>query len=355
MTETTQPKATPPARRRQRTWSAFGDIKRRPSDYEIGTHGMNWTLREGRKAPFEQNPSSPANLWVRTYRDESPLQADNWESFRDPDALTYRAYVTQQHEQETKVAGVLEQYADANADADLDPQWRATLARLFTPTRYPVHGAQQAQAYIGLMAPSPYITNPAALSAADMLRRVTLVAYRTRELQLAWPDDGFATGERAVWESDDAWQPTRRAIELALTSYDWAEAWTATNLVLLPTLDDVLLRQFGEVAKDNGDALTWLLTSFLQRDVDRRERWSGELARFAVAANPANTAVLRRWVDKWTPRADEAAAALGSLFESLPARGRPASAVAEAAAAAREQFLSGAGLTENAGAPSGSS
>ncbi|MGH3800324.1 MAG: toluene hydroxylase [Pseudonocardiaceae bacterium] len=333
-----------PAKRRQRTWSSFGDVRRRPSDYEIGTQGTNWTMREGRKAPFEQNPSSPANLWMRAYRDESPVQAGDWEAFRDPDLLTYRAYVTQQHEQETKVAGVLEQYAAAGSDAQLSPQWRATLARLFTTTRYPLHGAQQAEAYIGLMAPSSYITNPAALSAADMLRRVTLVSYRTRELQLAWPDDGFATGERTIWETDEAWQPTRRAIELALTSYDWAEAFTAMNLVLLPTLDDVLLRQLGALAKDNGDALTWLLTSFLQRDVDRRERWSGELARFAIAANPANEAVLRKWVDKWAPRADEAAQGLGSLLESLPSRGRLASTVAEGAAAAREQLLVGAGL-----------
>jgi toluene monooxygenase system protein E len=339
-----------PASRRQRTWSSFGDVKRRPTDYEIGTQGTNWTLREGRKAPFEQNPSSPANLWMRSYRDESPVHADDWESFRDPDTLTYRAYVTQQHDQETKVAGVLEQYAAVDADAQLGPEWRTMLARLFTPTRYPVHGAQQVEAYIGLMAPSAYITNPAALSAADMLRRGTLVSYRTRELQLAWPEDGFATGERALWETDDAWQPTRRAIELAMISYDWAEAFTAMNLVLLPTLDDILLRQLGEVAKDNGDALTWLLVSFLQRDVDRRERWTGELTRFAIAQNPANAAVLQRWVDKWAPRADEAAQGLASLFETLPGRGRPASLVSEAAAAARGQVVSGTGLTASAGA-----
>jgi toluene monooxygenase system protein E len=332
-------------KRRQRTWSAFGDVKRRPSDYEIGTQGTNWTLREGRKAPFEQNPSSPANLWMRSYRDESPVQADDWESFRDPDTLTYRAYVTQQHEQETKVAGVLEQYAAVNADAQFSPEWRATLARLFTPTRYPVHAAQQVEAYIGLMAPSAYITNPAALSAADMLRRGTLVSYRTRELQLAWPDDGFATGERAVWESDDAWQPARRAIELAMISYDWAEAFTAMNLVLLPTLDDILLRQVGALAKDNGDSLTWLLVSFLQRDVDRRERWTGALTRFAIAQNPANASVLQRWVDKWAPRADEAAQGLSALFEALPANGRRASVVGEAAASAREQVVAATGLT----------
>ena len=333
-----------PARRRQRTWSAFGDIRRRPSDYEIGTQGMNWTTRATRKAPFEQNPSAPANLWMRTYRDESPLQAPDWETFREPDSLTYRSYVTQQNEQEAKVAGVLDQFAAANADAELSAPARATLARLFTPARYPVHGAQQALAYIGYMAPSGYITNPAALSTADMLRRVTLLSYRTRELQLAWPDDGFATGERATWERDEAWQPTRKAVELALTTYDWAEAFTAMNLVLLPTLDDLLLRQLGELARDNGDTLTWLLTSFLRRDVDRRERWSSELARFAVTANPENANVLRRWVDRWTPRADDAARALATLFETIPERGRPAGGVTAAATAARERFLTGAGI-----------
>jgi toluene monooxygenase system protein E len=345
MTDTTDQPARPQrTTRRQRTWSAFGDIRRRPSDYEIGTEGLNYTLRAGRKAPFEQNPSSPGNMWMRAYREQSPLQADDWETFREPDSLTYRAYVTHQNEQETQVAGVLEQYAAANHDAELGAEWRSALARLFTPTRYPTHGAQQVQAYIGMMAPTAYISNPAALSAADMLRRVTLVSYRTRELQLAWPDGGFATGERAVWESDEAWQPTRRAVELALATYDWGEAFTAMNLVLLPTLDDVLLRQFGEIARDNDDDLAWMLTSFLRRDVDRRERWSSALAQFAIAARPGNAGVLRRWVDRWAPRADEAALGLGALFESLPARGRPASTVAEQAASTRARFLGTAGL-----------
>ena len=124
-----------PARRRRRTWSAFGDVRRRPSDYEIGTQGMNWTTRAGRKAPLEQNPSSPGNLWMRAYRDESPLQAPDWEAFREPDSLTYRSYVTQQNEQETKVGGVLERFAAAKADAELSAPALATLATLFTPTR----------------------------------------------------------------------------------------------------------------------------------------------------------------------------------------------------------------------------
>ena len=92
-----------------------------PSEYEIVTEGQNWTLRQNRAATFEQNPSSPANLWFLTYRENSPLKADNWDAFRDPDALTYRAYVTLQSEAETKVHGVLEAHAAQHADAGLHP------------------------------------------------------------------------------------------------------------------------------------------------------------------------------------------------------------------------------------------
>ena len=40
-----------------------------------------------------------------------------------------------------------------------------------------------------------------------------------------------------------AWQPARKAVERALCIYDWGEAFTAVNLVLRPTLDDLWLRQ----------------------------------------------------------------------------------------------------------------
>ena len=67
-----------PKQRPRRTFSAFGDVRRMPSEYEIVTQGANWTLRQNRTATFEQNPSSAANLWFLTYRDNSPLKADDW-------------------------------------------------------------------------------------------------------------------------------------------------------------------------------------------------------------------------------------------------------------------------------------
>jgi toluene monooxygenase system protein E len=135
----------------------------------IVTHAQNWTLRQNRSAAFEQNPSSAPNLWFLTYRDNSPLQAENRDAYRDPDALTYKAYVNLQSDAEAKVQGVLE----ARAAAAAAPESAALLGQLFTPARYLYHGFQQVEAYIGYMAPSSYITNAAGFAAADFLRRVT--------------------------------------------------------------------------------------------------------------------------------------------------------------------------------------
>jgi toluene monooxygenase system protein E len=339
MTET--PARKPRARR---TYSAFGDVRKMPSEYEIVTNAQNWTLRQNRAAAFEQNPSSAPNLWFLTYRENSPLKAESWDGYRDPDALTYRAYVNLQADAEAKVHGVLE----AHAGTALAAGSVALLGHLFTPSRYLNHGFQQVEAYIGYMAPSSYITNAAGFSTADFLRRVTTIAYRTRELQIASPDSGIGSAERSLWEGHDGWQPARKAIEYALVSYDWGEAFTALNLVLGPTLDDVLLTQLGQVAKSNGDELTWLVTSFLAEDSTRRGRWSRALADYAVAQRPENRAVFAKWIDRWSALADDAALGLGQILETAPGNPVSAADVATHARAAREQYL--ARLLETAGA-----
>lgn len=99
MTEARPPRPT----RRLKTWSSLGQLGRIRSEYEIVTHNLNYTTRPNRTSALESNPTSPANMWFLTYRDKSPLQADDWRGFRDPDEITYRKYVTMQDEQETAV------------------------------------------------------------------------------------------------------------------------------------------------------------------------------------------------------------------------------------------------------------
>ena len=329
---------------RRRTWTAFGDVRRMPSEYEIVTHDTNYTARKGRDAALEQNPSSVANLWFLTYRDKSPLAADDWLAFRDPDEMTYRRYVAAQHRQETVVAGILEEYAAAGRDRTLGPRWRTTLATLFAPMRFPLHGLQMGTAYLAQMAPSSYVTNCAAFAAADLFRGVSLIAYRTRELQRAFPELGFGTRERERWEQDAGWQPARKAIELSLTAYDWGECFAVVHLVLRPTLDDVWLRQLGDVARDNGDDETWLLLSNLDIDAQRSRRWATALAKYAVAQRPENAGVLQKWIDRWAPRADEAAAGLAEMLAVGPEKPRAAAETCEHARQSRTALLAEAGL-----------
>jgi toluene monooxygenase system protein E len=301
--------------RRQRTWSAFGELGRIPSEYEIVTHDTNYTLRTGRTAALELNPSAPANLWFLTYRDRSPLRVPDWNGFRDPDQLTYRTYVTVQDEQETVVGGILDEYSEAGHDAGLSPDWLETPGLLFTAARRPAHAVQLCHSYVGQMAPSSYISNCAAFAAGDMLRRVSLLAYRTRELQRAHPSLGFGTDDRARWETHPAWQPARRALEEALVAYDWGESFVAVNLVLRPALDDVLLRRLGDAARASGDDLTWLLLANLDGDAARCRRWSTALAEYAITERPENAAVIDRWMTRWRPRAGAAAQGLLQLLE----------------------------------------
>jgi hypothetical protein len=336
--------STPTRPRRLRTWSALGELGRVPSDYEIVTHGLNYTFRPNRPAALESNPTAPMNMWFLTYRDRSPLQADDWDGFRDPEELTYRKYVTLQDEAETVVERVLDDFDGVDHDRRLAPEWVRVLATVFTPMRYPTHGLQMCQAYLGLMAPSSYTQTASVFATADLLRRVTVVAYRARQLQIAHPAAGFVASERRIWETDADWQPTRRAVEQALVAYDWGECLTAVNLVLRPTLEEILLRQLAQVADANGDQLTWLLLSNLATDSERAARWSAALARYAIAARPDNAAVLQRWVDRWAPRADEAAGGLAQLLAKLPPAGRDESLTLQAATAARNRVLADAGI-----------
>ena len=326
-----------PARkpRKQRTFSAFGDVRKMPSEYEIVTHAQNWNTRAGRMSTFEQNPSSPINLWFLTYRENSPLQVEDWDGWKDPDKVAYRSYVNLQAEEQLKLDGILDSYNEAGSDATLSAEQVARLGAVFTPSRYLVHGFQQVQAYIGYLGHSSYITSAAGYANADLLRRVTVIGYRTRELQLAHPDSGIGTEERKHWEQDAAWQPAREAVERMLVAYDFGEAFTALNLVLAPTLDDVLIRQFGEISKANGDELEWLLSAQLRKDARRRDRWCGTLARFTVAQRAENEKPLHKWIDRWSPLADAAAKGLAPLL------GKPASDVVAEARAAREELHGG--------------
>ncbi|OBG33124.1 toluene hydroxylase [Mycobacterium alsense] len=316
-----------------KTWSIAGDTRRKPTEYEAVTGRFHYHFNR-RPAPFDLDPGSAINRWYLRHREGSPLQAENWEGFRDPAALNYRRYIALQHDREVYAEGVVDHHEALASDGKLDPAWIETLARIYVPARYLFHVLQITSLYVGQLAPSAYITNAAFFQAADELRALQWIAYRAKSLSLSH-DARLANTEatRRIWETDEAWQPARETLERLLVAYDWAEAFTALNLAVKPAFDALLKEAFVELANDHGDGPTAALLQESRVDTTRHQAWSAALARYALTANPANRTVIDGWIEKWGPRADRAVAGLAAALPDPDAiRERAASSVAAFAA-----------------------
>jgi toluene monooxygenase system protein E len=332
-------------RRREpaKTWSLLGEVRKRPSDYEVVTSKLHYHY--GRKpAPFELDPNTPINAWYLRYREGSPFQTGSWEGFRDPHQLTYQVYVQRQSEREAYLENLVDEFERRNHDASLQTDWVRELDRLYLPARFPMHALQMAALYVAQMAPSSFITNAAYFQAADELRRIQWVAYRAKSLSLEhYPELASSTYTRRRWEDDDVWQPLRESVEKMLVTYDWGEAFVALNLIVKPLFDAVFNVQLAELARSNEDALLALMVADFELDSQRSRDWSVALVQYAVAQRPANTGLLKQWVDQWKPLAYQGMEGLVELFGQAPHPLEPR-AVSATVRAAHDAFLARCGL-----------
>jgi hypothetical protein len=325
--------------RELKTWSAFGDLGRKPTEYEIVTHNLNHTMRE---PPLELSPDAHGNAWLKKHRDGMRLSVPDWDAFRDPEQLTYRKYVKNQDDNETYIDGILREFAERPASSH-HLAVNDFLQTCLTPTRYLVHGLQMMSAYLQQLAPSSYIGNCSAFQTADQLRRVHRVAYRTKQLDLAYPARSFGKTERREWEERREWQGMRKGIERLLVTFDWDDAFVGLNLVVKPLVDEITLRQFAIVARDLDANLDAMIADNLFLDATRSRRWSAALCRFFIAANPLNREHLGELFAKWRPLSDEILDS-GSRLLGTFSQSRPTDEIAICTAAAWSDFARQAGL-----------
>src|ERR1017187_7032135 len=321
-----------------KTWSAFGDLGRKPSDYEVVTHKLNHTMRD---PPLELNAEAHGNVWLKRHRDGIRVKVADWAMFRDPDQLTYRTYVRSQDESETFIDGIFREFA-ALPEQGLSSTVLNFLQNCLTPTRYLAHGLQMMSAYIQQLAPSSYIGNCAAFQTADHLRRIQRVAYRTKQLDGAYQARAFGQPERHTWEEHVEWQAMRRGIEHLLVAFDWDDAFVGLNLVVKPLCDELTLRHFAIVARDLGATVDARLADNLFLDAQRSQRWSAALSRFMIAADDGNRAHLGSLLAKWYPFADDIVKGGSRLLHSYG--GRSVEDLAAATTSAWSHFLCNAGL-----------
>lgn len=300
-----------------RTWSDLAKFKRIPSEYEVVTHNLHYN----KNLRFELDPNDPVVDWYRKYREGSVIQAndmDDWNQFRDPAQMVYRKYTELQDERETFIDVLFEQDEELRADRKLSPDWAAFLLKAFTPLRYMGHGLQMVASYGTMISPSSYITNAFEFQAADEMRRVQRICYRTKELELEFPELGFGQIERNIWEKDPIWQPLREAIEKLLIEYDFGKSFVGLNLVLKPLVDELVSVKYAELFRLNGDDLMSEMLENFYLDSVRSKNWSGALARFMIGLKPENKNIIQDTVNQYFPLAYRGVLALAPTFETLP-------------------------------------
>jgi toluene monooxygenase system protein E len=307
--------------------------------YDIA-RDVEWTLSY--VTPLEAGVPPSGARWIASHRDAVAVQLDAWDGFHHPDELTWCKHSQPHDATEAFVDQALVDQGDrCDVDRRHSPRWLFALGTLLTPQRYPVHGLQMLAAYVAQTAPSSYITDAAAFQAADELRRVQRIAYRTRQLDLAHPALGFGCTERATFETHKRWQAARAAIEKLLVAYDWDEAFTALELVIKPAYDEIFVHQLAEACRRAGDELDALVLDSLWQDAERARRWSTALVRLAVS-RADNRAAFEHHLARWRPLASEL---LHDGAELLATRGGgDAAAIARAGERALDELHAGAGL-----------
>jgi toluene monooxygenase system protein E len=162
------------------------------------------------------------------------------------------------------------------------------------------------------------VTSCAAFQAADEMRRVQRIAYRTA--QLADHRQGVdVEAHRRRWEEADAYQPLRELIERALIAYDWGEALVVTNVVIKPHLDRLVnIELAGSLAVMNHDPVLRHIHFSLDEDARWHRDWSRRLIQLAVDDTPRNVEVVSGWIDAWRPRATDAVGALAAVMSTAP-------------------------------------
>src|SRR4051794_18061968 len=96
-----------------KTYSHLQAQRKIPSDYEKVTSELHYYLKKG----FEVK--MPLGEWYQKYQTGSPLQAKDWERFKDPSEFTYSRYTEVQKDKEIFVDRILGFIEESGYDRSL--------------------------------------------------------------------------------------------------------------------------------------------------------------------------------------------------------------------------------------------
>jgi toluene monooxygenase system protein E len=303
----------------RKTFEHLEDQRRRPDVYEEVTAYVQWG--ETFRGKFPNLPNEGANYhypehYKLGYWDPTKTRwkSHKWESYRDPNRLTYRSYHEIQSEREAALETVITAARAERAVRYLDPEWVETLRMFFAPMRFAEWGISMAHQYVSRFSISSLITNPSVLQVFDELRHTQRIAEWTNDLEA---EHGGFGGYRTQWLQDPMFQPMREYLERVCVLRDWGEVVVSTNLVFEPLLQRVMYRTLSDLGNAHSDSVLPHFAYSLYGDEQRHWSWAAALAAMLNEESDENVATTVEWVESWTPLALRSVEALAPAFSGV--------------------------------------
>lgn len=283
------------------------------------------------------------------------VKARDWDAFRDPGRLYYRAYVRDRNRQWSRVASTLDGTSVLDNFDRIDEQWVAHLSTAFAPFRHVQYGLSLALGHPTRFILGAPLQQVAAYSCYDRMafsqfitRYVLLLERRAEQVQQQ---------AMAAWMEHGGYQPLRRAVEQLLACDDPVEILFVSNLVLGPAIDRFLTQHVSRLSLDNGDFVNaqllrgledqaaWnagvgvTLATFLDEQQtgsrwDYLRTWGHVTSDYRYGTlvddpttdpeDPAtNPEVMAEWLGTWLPRTADAIAGLEFVIDDAPRSSAP--------------------------------
>ena len=280
-----------------RTYWHLAGRKKIPDEYDIVSSRLLYHAEKGLETDL------PLGGWQKKFQTSSPLKCTHWDDFDDPARLTYFTYVERQRESEHFIARLFESLEAEDMNKPSPAGIELQCARAMDVLRFACHGLQMLAAYVGHLAPSGKLVIMLSFQAANESRRLQTNAYR---LALLRKYRAYAPRGKNDWEKAPDWQPLRKYLEHALCTFDWAQAFAVSNLVLKPLLDDVFMYEMTAQFSRTGEALMAEIFKALQKDCEWQRNWTTAFVNFVSASQAQNRVILQNWLNEGLKPAMEA-------------------------------------------------
>lgn len=300
-----------PQSKRASSFSYIKPAKKRASQYEEITLHTQWDPKNFAVQGWFNLDKNGRPIWNE---DSTLVRVEDWWEYRDPAGEWFRPFVKRQADTGRAIEQATAGAARADSYADFTPAWVEFLASDYAAFRYVDYGLFLVLCQAQREAGSDVVAQPIVFQAIEKDRHAQDITLYGMELERHI--DGFSDRNcKQVWLESPVWQPLRRLIETLLATRDWAEINIVVNVLLDPLVSALFLRELVlRSAPLNGDAVTPVLVEGAEADRCLRRASTIAFVQLLLQQNPANRAVVDRWLKQWQPQVMAAAQALAPLF-----------------------------------------